>query len=82
MRRSFPRYRQVCTTHGFVPMLETVNFLLIYFQIESVSSSSKLTLEVAVFFDEIAYKTFAPYFEYDVNQMKNMLLAYMNMVRE
>ncbi|XP_065209386.1 A disintegrin and metalloproteinase with thrombospondin motifs adt-1-like isoform X2 [Planococcus citri] len=51
-----------------------------YRQVES-ASNNKLTLEVAVFFDEIAYKTFAPYFEYDTSQMKNMLLAYMNMVQ-
>ncbi|CAG9829104.1 unnamed protein product [Diabrotica balteata] len=40
-----------------------------------------LTLELAMFFDEAAYKIFAPYFNYDDKKLQDMLLAYMNAVR-
>lgn len=38
----------------------------------------KLTVEVSFFFDEIGYKIFAPYFDYDVVKVRDMLLAYLN----
>ena len=37
-----------------------------------------MTLEVAMFLDEAAYKIFAPYFGYDDKKLQNMLLAYLN----
>lgn len=37
-----------------------------------------ITIEVAVFFDEAAYKIFAPYFNYDDKKIRDMILAYMN----
>ncbi|CAH1393194.1 unnamed protein product [Nezara viridula] len=42
---------------------------------------SKPVLEAALFFDEAAYKIFAPYFDYNVGQIRDMLLAYMNGVQ-
>ncbi|XP_050498393.1 A disintegrin and metalloproteinase with thrombospondin motifs adt-1-like isoform X2 [Diabrotica virgifera virgifera] len=50
----------------------------------SEAASSKiptLTLELAMFFDEAAYKIFAPYFSYDDKKLQDMLLAYMNAVQ-
>lgn len=44
-------------------------------------ATSNINIEVAVFFDEAAYKIFAPYLKYDENRLTNMLLAYMNGVR-
>lgn len=44
----------------------------------SSKRASRLTLEVAVFFDEAGYKIFAPYLHYDNNKVVDMLLAYMN----
>lgn len=38
----------------------------------------KLTAEVALFFDEEGYKIFAPYFNYDHEKIRDMLLAYLN----
>lgn len=38
----------------------------------------KTTVEIAVFFDAAAYRIFAPYFDYDNNKIRNMLLAYIN----
>ncbi|XP_050295786.1 A disintegrin and metalloproteinase with thrombospondin motifs adt-2-like isoform X1 [Anthonomus grandis grandis] len=40
-----------------------------------------LTVELALFFDEAAYKIFAPYFGYDEKKLQNMLLAYVNGVQ-
>ncbi|CAG9765921.1 unnamed protein product [Ceutorhynchus assimilis] len=40
-----------------------------------------LTAELALFFDEAAYKIFAPYFGYNDKKLQNMLLAYMNGVQ-
>jgi hypothetical protein len=42
------------------------------------SPTQKLTVEVGVFFDEAAYKIFAPFFNYDSKRLQDMLLAYMN----
>lgn len=39
------------------------------------------TVEVAVFFDEAAYKIFAPFFNYDDTKLRDMILAYMNGVQ-
>lgn len=38
----------------------------------------RLTVEVALFFDEVGYKIFAPYFDYDTHKIRDMLLAYLN----
>lgn len=38
----------------------------------------RMTAELALFFDEPAYKIFAPYFDYDDNKLRDMLLAYVN----
>ncbi|CAH1116620.1 unnamed protein product [Phaedon cochleariae] len=43
--------------------------------------SSSLTVELALFFDEAAYRIFAPYFRYDEMRIQDMLLAYMNGVQ-
>ncbi|XP_045483108.1 A disintegrin and metalloproteinase with thrombospondin motifs adt-2-like [Harmonia axyridis] len=40
-----------------------------------------LTLEVALFFDETAYKIFAPMMDYDINKLQDMILAYLNGVQ-
>lgn len=37
-----------------------------------------MTVELALFFDEAAYKIFAPYFDYSDKKLQNMLLAYIN----
>lgn len=37
-----------------------------------------MTVELALFFDEAAYKIFAPYFDYSDKKLQNMLLAYVN----
>lgn len=42
---------------------------------------SKVTVEVGVFFDEAAYKIFAPHFGYDDHKIRDLLLAYMNGVQ-
>lgn len=42
------------------------------------SSKSRLTLEIAVFFDEAAYKIFSPHLSRDDNKLQDMVLAYMN----
>lgn len=44
-------------------------------------TTAKLTIEVALFFDEAGYKIFAPYFNNDERRITNMLLAYMNGVK-
>jgi hypothetical protein len=44
------------------------------------AASDKLTLEMAIFFDEAAYRMFAPFLNNDEAQMRDMLLAYMNAV--
>lgn len=43
--------------------------------------SSSLTIEVALFFDEAAYRIFAPYMEYDNVKLQDMILAYLNGVQ-
>lgn len=48
----------------------------------STKSTQKIHIEVAVFFDEAGYRTFAPYLKYDENRLTNMLLAYINAVRK
>ncbi|XP_049284975.1 A disintegrin and metalloproteinase with thrombospondin motifs adt-2-like [Anopheles funestus] len=40
--------------------------------------SGKPLVELAVFFDEAAYKTFAPYFNYNDAALRDFLLAYIN----
>ncbi|KAH1015088.1 hypothetical protein HUJ05_012866 [Dendroctonus ponderosae] len=40
-----------------------------------------MTLELALFFDEAAFKIFAPFFSYDDKKLQNMLLAYINGVQ-
>ncbi|XP_066143129.1 A disintegrin and metalloproteinase with thrombospondin motifs adt-1-like [Euwallacea fornicatus] len=40
-----------------------------------------MTVELALFFDEAAYKIFAPYLEYSDKKLQNMLLAYINGVQ-
>lgn len=40
-----------------------------------------LTLEVALFFDEAAYKIFAPYMGYNDKKLQDMILAYLNGVQ-
>ncbi|XP_050077090.1 A disintegrin and metalloproteinase with thrombospondin motifs adt-2-like [Anopheles maculipalpis] len=42
------------------------------------SRSSKPMVELAVFFDEAAYKTFGPYFDYNDAALRDFLLAYIN----
>lgn len=46
------------------------------------AASDDLFLELAVFFDEAAYRLFAPFLNNDEAQMRDMLLAYMNAVRK
>lgn len=42
------------------------------------SRGNVMTVELALFFDEAAYKIFAPYFDYNDKKLQNMLLAYIN----
>lgn len=42
------------------------------------SSLKRLTLEVALFFDEAAYKRFSPFMNYDDMKLQDMILAYLN----
>lgn len=41
----------------------------------------KLTIELGLFFDEAAYRIFAPHFEYDDLQLKDFILAYVNAIQ-
>ncbi|GAB0098114.1 Peptidase M12B domain-containing protein [Sergentomyia squamirostris] len=41
----------------------------------------KNVVELGVFFDEPAYRIFAPFFRYDSKQLRNMILAYLNSVQ-
>lgn len=36
------------------------------------------TIEIALFLDEAAYKTFHPFFNYNEADLRDMLLAYIN----
>lgn len=47
-------------------------------RIDASSASQSLTLEVALFFDEAAYRIFAPYMNYDDLKLQDMILAYLN----
>ncbi|XP_017772302.1 PREDICTED: A disintegrin and metalloproteinase with thrombospondin motifs 6-like [Nicrophorus vespilloides] len=40
-----------------------------------------LTVELGLFFDEAAYKIFAPYMNYDDSKLQDMILAYVNAVQ-
>ncbi|XP_051167206.1 A disintegrin and metalloproteinase with thrombospondin motifs adt-2-like isoform X2 [Leptopilina boulardi] len=40
--------------------------------------NSQLTMELALFFDEMAYKIFKPFFNDDEKKLRDMLLAYVN----
>uniref|UniRef100_A0A453YZI8 Peptidase M12B domain-containing protein n=1 Tax=Anopheles gambiae TaxID=7165 RepID=A0A453YZI8_ANOGA len=42
------------------------------------SKNAKPLIELAVFFDEAAYKTFAPYFDYNDAALRDFILAYIN----
>ncbi|XP_052895522.1 A disintegrin and metalloproteinase with thrombospondin motifs adt-2-like [Anopheles moucheti] len=44
----------------------------------ALTRSGKPMIELAVFFDEAAYKTFAPYFNHNDAQLRDFLLAYIN----
>ncbi|XP_015439725.1 PREDICTED: A disintegrin and metalloproteinase with thrombospondin motifs 2 [Dufourea novaeangliae] len=44
-------------------------------------SDEALTLELAVFFDEPGYNLFAPFFDRDDEEIRNMMLAYINAVQ-
>ncbi|XP_037042307.1 A disintegrin and metalloproteinase with thrombospondin motifs adt-2-like [Bradysia coprophila] len=50
-------------------------------KIKRGTKERKTTVEIGVFFDAAAYHTFAPYFDYDSNKIRNMLLAYINGVQ-
>ncbi|XP_012224494.2 A disintegrin and metalloproteinase with thrombospondin motifs 2-like isoform X2 [Linepithema humile] len=41
----------------------------------------KLTIELAVFFDEAAYRTFMPLLDNDVDKIRYMILAYVNRIQ-
>ncbi|XP_059608052.1 A disintegrin and metalloproteinase with thrombospondin motifs adt-1-like [Phlebotomus argentipes] len=41
----------------------------------------KSIVELGVFFDEPAYRIFAPFFQYDAKKLRNMILAYLNGVQ-
>lgn len=45
-------------------------------------SSQRPVVEVALFFDEAGYKLFQPYLHNDDKQLRDMLLAYINGVRQ
>ncbi|XP_060530217.1 A disintegrin and metalloproteinase with thrombospondin motifs adt-1-like [Cylas formicarius] len=47
----------------------------------TITRKRRTTLELALFFDEAAYKIFAPHFNYDDSALQNMLLAYINGVQ-
>lgn len=49
-----------------------------YSKVRGSERTSGLTLEVAIFFDEAAYKIFSPYMNYDDMKLQDMILAYMN----
>lgn len=44
-------------------------------------STGELTIELAVFFDEPGYKIFAPFFNGNEKEIRNMLLAYINAIQ-
>lgn len=46
----------------------------------SPRAASDFILELGVFFDEAGYRLFRPFFNNDDNQIRDMLLAYMNAV--
>ncbi|XP_055596194.1 A disintegrin and metalloproteinase with thrombospondin motifs adt-2-like [Uranotaenia lowii] len=41
----------------------------------------KLTIELGLFFDEAAYRIFAPHFDYDDVRLKDFILAYVNAIQ-
>lgn len=45
------------------------------------TEKSNLTLELAVFFDEAAYRLFSPFLDRDDRKIRDMLLAYVNSVQ-
>ncbi|XP_057670635.1 A disintegrin and metalloproteinase with thrombospondin motifs adt-2-like [Diorhabda carinulata] len=47
----------------------------------ATSKGQILTLELALFFDEAAYKIFSPFFKYNDKKLQDMLLAYINGVQ-
>lgn len=44
-------------------------------------TKEKLTLELALFFDEAAYRLFSPFLDEDDEKIRNMLLAYVNSIQ-
>lgn len=46
----------------------------------SPRAATDFILELGVFFDEAGYRLFRPFFNNDDNQIRDMLLAYMNAV--
>lgn len=48
---------------------------------EQTHKEDRLTLEVALFFDEAGYEIFAPFFRYDSQKISDLLLAYLNAVQ-
>lgn len=49
-----------------------------YPEAASYRPAGSMTLELALFFDEAAYKIFGPHFNNDDKKLQDMLLAYMN----
>lgn len=63
------------------PYLRNLTRLEYRSEADSKTKLDRLTLEVAMFFDEAAYSTFAPYYRYDSSKITDLLLAYLNGVQ-
>lgn len=44
----------------------------------SSKNSKDLTIELAIFFDEVAYKSYSSFFDYKEENLRDMLMAYVN----
>lgn len=74
----FPNIRNDFRTSPFV----TRNLTRMEYRSEGkANAADRLTLEVALFFDEAGYQTFAPLFRYDLEKISDLLLAYLNGVQ-
>lgn len=63
------------------PTILRPNMSRMEYRSEARVSDDRLTLEVALFFDEAGYERFAPLFQYDSEKISDLLLAYLNAVQ-
>ncbi|KAL3288423.1 hypothetical protein HHI36_002869, partial [Cryptolaemus montrouzieri] len=80
----FPTAGNIWQSQEKAENIENSEELIFDFNVKEAASNRPVggyTLEVAMFFDEAAYRIFAPFMEYDINKLQDMLLAYLNGVQ-